>query len=208
MRVVGSRFFLFMAIITLASIAIQLTAQSKGDTRIPQTGYGSPAYPPDVDFGELLRQMDSDRDGSITINEWERFFFNHDTNADTRLSLDEIQAFAHRKGDEREQDPDSARLAAFDRLDVDDNGGIDLAEWPGNKKDFQLMDADHNRLLSREEFLSRKARWWNETFENLDFDKNKIITRSEWLDSKESFDSLDRDHNGVIERREFYGARQ
>jgi Ca2+-binding EF-hand superfamily protein len=209
MRIVGSRFFLFLVMIALASMAIRLTAQSKESPPAPQKDHGFSAYAAGLDCGELLRQLDTDHDSVITLNEWERFFFDHDANADTRLSSDEIQAIPQGKSGEIEQDPDTAaRLAAFDRLDADKNGGIDLAEWPGNKKDFQLLDADHNRLLSREEFISRKARWWNETFENLDFDKNKIITRSEWLDSKESFDRIDRDHNGIIDRHEFYGARQ
>jgi Ca2+-binding EF-hand superfamily protein len=208
MRLVGSRFFLPVASLALIFSAVQIFAQSKEGAPAPQSDRGSPAYPAGSDLGGLLRLMDTNRDGAISLNEWEKFFFDHDTDADTRLSQEEIRAFSSRTSGESDQDPDAARLAAFDRLDADKNGGIDLAEWPGNKKDFQLFDADRNRLLSREEFMSRKARWWNETFENLDFDKNKIITRSEWLDSKESFDRLDRDHNGVIDRIEFYGARQ
>jgi Ca2+-binding EF-hand superfamily protein len=62
-------------------------------------------------------------------------------------------------------------------------------------------------VLSREEFLSDRGRWWNEIFENLDFDGNNAISRSEWLDSDASFDRLDRDHNGIITKQEFYNPR-
>jgi hypothetical protein len=102
---------------------------------------------------------------------------------------------------------DYGRLAAFRRMDANKNDAIDPAEWPGNKRDFAYLDANHNVSLSREEFLAKNGRWWNQTFENLDFNGDKIIVRSEWLDSDASFNRLDRDSNGAIERKEFYRPR-
>ena len=157
----------------------------------------------------LLRQLDKDQDGIVTRQEWQNYFDNHDQNGDQRLSIDEIEAGFQKIGinDEAATGPDQGRLAAFERLDKNKDGSIERSEWPGMEKDFRYLDADYNGSLSREEFLSRNGRFWNETFRNLDFNGDGIIVRSEWLDSNESFDRLDRDHNGAIESREFYNPR-
>jgi Ca2+-binding EF-hand superfamily protein len=155
----------------------------------------------------LLRLMDADRDSVVTPDEWQRIFDNYDENGDHRLSQKEIDAIPLEEEGNAAADSNRGRLAAFERLDANRNNAIDSSEWPGKEKDFGYLDADHSGSLSREEFLSRNGRFWNETFENLDFDEDAIIVRSEWLDSEESFDRLDRDGNGVIERREFYNPR-
>ena len=161
----------------------------------------------DSDSGDLLRLMDADQDGFVTQDEWQRIFANHDEDGDDRLSKEEIESIPVQGNGEEDLDPNQGRLEAFDRLDVNENNVIDSQEWPGNKEDFDYLDADQNGSLSREEFLSRNGRFWNQPFENLDFNANGIIERSEWLDSDESFDRLDRDSNGIIERREFYNPR-
>lgn len=206
MRLVGSPFSLFLLVLALASTTRIYAQSTEGKPLTQPAMYRGWSSSASFDSDWLLRQLDKDRDGNITHQEWERFFVDRDLNLDQRLSPEEIQAISQQRGGE-ELNPDAGRLAAFDRLDVDRNDAIDLSEWPGQKRDFQNLDADHNRTLSLEEFLSKNARWWNETFENLDFNKNGVIARSEWLDSSESFDRLDRDHNGAIDRREFYNPR-
>ena len=99
------------------------------------------------------------------------------------------------------------RTEAFARLDANGNGSIEAAEWPGRKNAFRLLDVNRDGGITLVEFQSRKARWWNQVFENLDLDGNRAITREEWMDTAESFDRLDHDRNGIIERREFYNPR-
>jgi Ca2+-binding EF-hand superfamily protein len=151
--------------------------------------------------------MDADQDGLITQEEWQRVFANHDENGDNRLSKSEIESIAVEGDGAGMPDPDQERLEAFSRLDLNGNNAIDSPEWPGKDEVFSYMDANQNGSLSREEFLSRNGRFWNQPFENLDFDEDGIIENSEWLDSDKSFDRLDRDRNGMIERREFYNPR-
>lgn len=161
---------------------------------------------PDQAGFELSRRMDTTRDGFVSRDEWERFFTDHDKDNDGQLSLEELR-LSLRVDEEEVDDADHGRLAAFERLDANTSDLIEPEEWPGKAVDFQYIDSNRDGVLSREEFLSRKARWWNERFENLDLNGDGIITRSEWLDSTSVFDRLDRNRNGVLDRREFYNPR-
>jgi Ca2+-binding EF-hand superfamily protein len=160
-----------------------------------------------LDCDDLMRQLDADADGFITQAEWQRVFTKYDTNADQRLSADEVRAISSQTGKEQRLGPDYGRIEAFERLDKNRDEAISTSEWPGKEKDFNLLDANRNGSISREEFLAKNGRWWNETFDNLDFNDNHVIDRSEWLDSEASFNRLDHDNNGVIEEREFYNPR-
>jgi Ca2+-binding EF-hand superfamily protein len=202
-----SRAIIPLAIVGLMFLQTGLFSQAKQNAPAPKTASPNRSVWAGFNSAELLRQLDADQDGTITRDEWDHFFADHDTNADNRLSLDELKSIRAKGADEDSLGPDYGRLAAFERLDANKNDAIDRSEWPGKEKDFRMIDADHNGSLNREEFLSRIGRWWNETFENLDFNGDKAITRSEWLDSDASFDRLDRNHNGAIDRTEFYNPR-
>jgi hypothetical protein len=150
------------------------------------------------------KRLDTGRDGYLTRNGGS-VFDDHDTRRWT-LSQDEVNRTPVAREEEALR-PDQGRLMAFERLDANKNDAIESSEWPGREEAFRNMDANHDGSLSREEFLSRNGRYWNEKFENLDFNGDKLLTRSEWLDSDLSFDRLDRDHNGVVERHEYYNPR-
>ena len=70
------------------------------------------------------------------------------------------------------------RVEAFARLDANGDGSIEAAEWPGRKKAFRLLDVNRDGGITLVEFQSKKARWWNQVFENLDIDGNRQIGRA------------------------------
>ncbi len=207
MKSLGGGAFRIVPILILILAGWHIYAQSKADPQPFQAGIGTRVFGEAFDCSDILKRLDADQDGYITRDEWERFFDNSDSDADSRLSPEEVQPISHRSRTEEALRPDQGRLAAFERLDVNKNDVIGLPEWPGKEKNFRFLDANHDGFLSREEFLSRNGRWWNEKFEHLDFNDDGIIIRSEWLDSDSTFDRLDRDRNGVIERHEFYTRR-
>ena len=203
MRFVNQR--VLLPALTLAFVANLLMAQEKrGEEKSYESVYDAQVYWDGFNSAELLRELDSDREGFITLSEWTRFFADHDDNEDQRLSPDEIQSLASRIGREDSSESDSGRLRAFERLDSNRDQAVQLSEWPGGVEDFRYLDANLDRTLSRKEFLSRNGRWWNQPFGNLDLNGDGIIIFMEWLDSEESFDRLDRNKNGVISRHEFY----
>ena len=184
-----------------------LHSQSEDIPESSQPELQRSVFEADSGYEGLWSLMDADQDGVVTQDEWQRVFANHDENGDNRLSKSEIESIPVEGGGTGMPDSNQGRLEAFNRLNVNQNNVIDSSEWPGKDENFSYLDADQNGSLSREEFLSRSGRFWNQPFENLDFDADGIIERSEWLDSDKSFDRLDRDRNGMIERREFYNPR-
>jgi Ca2+-binding EF-hand superfamily protein len=181
------------------------TAKDTKSTTLSGTNTGTHALDVNLDWTDLQRTLDADRDGYITQEEWNRAFIDHDANGDKRLSIEDLRSFFRR--DVSDTTPDTGRQAAFDRLDKNRNGVIERTEWPGKEKAFRHMDANHDGVIGREEFLATSVRWWNDVYENLDLDGNGAITRSEWLDSEDAFDRLDKDHNGIITKSEFYNPR-
>jgi Ca2+-binding EF-hand superfamily protein len=156
---------------------------------------------PDEDTAELLRRIDSDRDGYVTREEWNRFFADHDDNRDGILSLEEMRI---REGESRQAELEQALEDAFSRLDGNKDNQVSTGEWPGTQKYFKRVDANLDGTVTREEFRSPNARYWNELFENIDANRDLVISRQEWLDTEESFKRLDRDRDGVVTSREFY----
>lgn len=151
-----------------------------------------------------LRPIDTDRDGNITREEWNRYFADKDENRDGILSKEEVEVGIREAPRVGPFPPDPAVDALFTKLDQDKDGMITQAEWTGSKRHFRHADADGDGKVSQQEFRSPKARFWNQLFEEMDTNADRIITSAEWLDTEDAFKRLDRDRDGVITGREFY----
>ena len=101
--------------------------------------------------------MDTDNDGVITRDEWrgsDESFRQHDTNHDGVLSGNEVWVPASRE-QENAQDRSrrEERIARFNRLDTDGDRRISLREWTGDRPSFDRIDRNHDRFVSRNEFV-------------------------------------------------------
>ena len=192
-------------------LGTQLFPQEKLESKAPSPEPAKDRSQSEMKYLDLKIQADIDGDGTITEDEWNRLFVEIDENGDRRLSSGEVrQAFSNSDG---ETDLDQGRSSAFDRLDKNGNGAIELSEWPEKGKgkhkppSFLYLDVNRDDSLSREEFMSRNGRWWNQVFGDIDLDGNGLIVRQEWMDSTASFDRLDRNRDGYIIHSEFYNPR-
>ncbi len=182
------KFRAILFVLCLAFFSAAAAAQQKLDADIPAA--------------DLLRSMDTDHNGAITREEWDRYFAQHDENKDGVLTREDFLGSDSQRTRTFALDPAVDEL--FDKLDQDKNGTIARTEWPGSAEFFEHIDADRDGQITREEFRSPNARSWNQLFENIDTNDDGMITRNEWLDTPEAFARLDRDRNGVISVKEFY----
>jgi Ca2+-binding EF-hand superfamily protein len=178
-----------LSILLLAWATVALAQDKPGESRL---SYSS---------GQLIDDIDSDKDGFVSREEWARFFAAQDAGGDGILSPEELKLY--RQGLQVKEE-DRGRENAFKRLDKDGNGLMSRQEWPGGDRFFNRSDANRDGAVSQEEFLSHRAAFWNALFEDWDANNDRIIPRSEWLDSESKFLLTDRDRDGVIDEEEFY----
>ena len=100
---------------------------------------------------------DRNNDGIVSRAEWRgsrQSFDVHDWNNDGSLSGDELRVGAVRAGrTPRDMEYDSDDR--FEDLDVNGNGRIEPREWHGSVAAFNRLDVDNNNVLSRAEVSPR-----------------------------------------------------
>ncbi len=142
--------------------------------------------------------LDHNRDGRITSNEWHydtETFRRVDSNRDNAINRAEFLG----------GNADDDRGDSFDDLDMNNNGRVERSEWHAGASTFTLLDRNRDGVLNRSEVVGSQdttGDTWDE-FAGLDFDKNGSIARNEWHWSLGSFTQRDLDKNGVLSRREF-----
>ncbi len=105
-----------------------------------------------------FQELDANGDGQITQAEIDAHrtqrFTNADSDGDGQLSLDEMQAAAQAKANERVQ-------KMFERQDANNNGFLSTDELPKPRrgaKMFERIDADGNGSISEQEYADAKDR--------------------------------------------------
>ena len=142
--------------------------------------------------------LDHNRDGRLTTNEWHydlETFHRVDRNRDQAISRAEFLG----------TNQDDGRDINFDDLDANNNGRVERSEWYYSTATFTLLDRNHDGSLSRFEVVGGQDNT-GETFNqfaSLDYDHNGTIGRNEWHWSSASFTQRDLDGNGVLSQREF-----
>lgn len=98
--------------------------------------------------GQNRRQMDTNKDGRISRDEWKGpadMFDRVDSNHDGSLSADEI-----RNGRQGRMD--------FSQIDTNHDGRVSKNEWKGPANMFDKIDSNHDGALTQEEMKNGRQR--------------------------------------------------
>jgi Ca2+-binding EF-hand superfamily protein len=142
--------------------------------------------------------LDHNRDGRLTANEWHydlETFNRVDRNRDKSINRAEFLG----------TNQDDGRDVNFDDLDVNNNGRVERSEWYYSAATFTTLDRNRDGSLSRFEVVGGQnttGDTYNQ-FASLDYDRNGTLARNEWHWSTASFTQRDLDRNGVLSQREF-----
>ncbi len=170
---------------------------------------------------QRLKQMDANGDGAIEKAEWkgppERFDA-LDADRDGRITEAEVkQAVAAMGGEGRGEGRwmDRNADAAFRRFDADEDGKITAEEWKGRPETFQLLDANKDGVIAREELTPKgpaRGRGGNRPdvrsgkdsahfLEKYDRNRDGQVTKEEFPHERR-FAEIDADGDGVLSRAE------
>jgi len=108
-----------------------------------QDPQGQPDNRADRHQARELKKMDANRDGQITRDEWKgrpRAFSWLDQNNDGAISREEARAAGRERGNRR-----------LKRMDANHDGQIARGEWSGNPDAFSKLDANNDRVITKDE---------------------------------------------------------
>jgi Ca2+-binding EF-hand superfamily protein len=145
---------------------------------------------------EAFADLDHNRDGRITRNEWHydsESWIRADRNRDNVLTRREFVV---------DVASDLDREDRFEYLDANDNGRIDRVEWHGSRDGFDWLDRDGDGTLSRAEVVGEETAD-ADVFASLDYNRDGRLAQDEWHWSRRSFLRQDANRDGVVSREEF-----
>lgn len=151
------------------ALAIPLVALAALDAPTPPT----PPSPPEPPHGGMFRMADANDDGIVTRAEFEAMAREHfdrvDTNHDGQVTREEADAVREKMaaamrghmGGRMKGRMEGAVMERLRGADKDGNGEISAAEakaLPMLAEHFDLLDADHNGSLTREELRAMRGK--------------------------------------------------
>lgn len=150
------------------------------------------------------------------IENVDKWFTQYDRNNDGQLTADEFSMgrsyFAaldtDKNGSLTREEAKAALLAApkkkpaidWKKLDTDRDGYITVREWTGEAADFDALDVDNDRVLSRyDRDLARERGRAESRLTAFDKDKDGFVARSEWPADEATFYARDRNRDGKLD---------
>lgn len=174
------------------------------DRRMPQQDYEPRDSEVFYDWtAEGFRELDHDRNGRISRNEWHfdmEGFVRADRNRDNVLTRAEFLGNATSDDDREDR---------FDDLDTNNNNRIERGEWHGTRDAFEWLDRNNDGVLTRAETIGNDATPdpnTNDAFASLDIDGSGAIEQDEWHWSLRSFTMRDRNGDRRLSRAELGDA--
>jgi Ca2+-binding EF-hand superfamily protein len=152
-----------IAAISIMSLATSLAFAEgeKCDTHKGRHAQGMHHDGKGCDHGDMLKEMDADKDGTVTKSEFDSFhalrqaehFAKMDANKDGKLTGDELTC----KHDRSARLDRAEHLAkVFDKADANKDNSLDAKEvkdMPMLSKNFKAVDANKDGKVTREEFF-------------------------------------------------------
>ena len=143
---------------------------------------------------EHFRELDHNRDGRISRDEWHampEMFTRIDRNRDGFLSAAEFTAT-----------DDDDREDRFADLDANRDGRIARNEWHGSSAVFDALDANRDGVLTRQEAVGDSGGPQDE-FRSVDVNRDGVVSPDEWHWNRAAFDRLDANHDRRLTRQEW-----
>ena len=161
-----------------------------------------------------FQELDSDKDGIISQNEWlDNARDEHeslDANRDSRVSYNE---FHHTQGapqnnhyDDSRSYGNKRRQPRFEDMDANHDGVLSRNEWPTNAGEYYVaLDANGDDNVSYNEFFNRKQ--ISATVLNgLDTNNDNRVSRGEWTGESAEFNRVDTNRDNFLTVAELSAA--
>lgn len=144
-------------------------------------------------------QYDRNRDGQLTADEFsmgKSYFAALDTSKDGILTREEAKAALLAA-------PKKKPSIDWKKMDTDRDGYVTVREWTGEAADFDALDIDNDRVLSRyDRELAREHGRAESRLLAYDKDKDGFVARSEWPADEATFYARDRNRDGKLNLEE------
>jgi Ca2+-binding protein (EF-Hand superfamily) len=142
-----------------------------------------------------FEQYDRNHDAQLTVDEFslgKSYFHALDLDKNGILTREEAKAASIRKST-------NTTNVNWMAMDADNDGYVTVREWKGTPEDFDTLDLDHDRVLSRyDRDLAREHNRAKGRLAAYDKDKDGLVSIKEWPADEATFRQRDHNRDGML----------